>query len=374
MGNSCSWMLIAVSTAFASTQAASASETESIQKNRGVESLELLERLAVPEKGSSSRDVRWSGPNSLFLGYEMDGVGEYRVDGGLVLEREIFPPYSATSRMLVWNLAVSASDLHVWSVAHRAAWVPLSGSEPSQITAKAIRGYFDDIDVHGDVVALLGYPNIEQFVESGRSYLWLGDLRSELSQWRPLFRRLQAADTPEVKGALAQFYGSIRFLPNGEILVSPGFQPYVYRVTRAGKEKESWSLAELESSLLRALGGDHGKSDLTELALGERASTRADSKRYLASQRMIVEDVLPLGKTPALLVRYRSSQGVGFYLGVLGPEVSWFELVLGDHPSSVRLRADHQPSSGKLAILATDRNQVEVSSQVVYVFREPLAY
>jgi hypothetical protein len=356
------------------THTARAAGSEGSENSPGVEALPLIEKFAVPERESSPRDVRWSGSNSLFIGYEMDGVAEYRISEELVHERDAFPKQSGGDRILIWNLALSNSDLHVWSVANRAAWVPLPAALPSEITSKSIRGYFDDVDVRGDVVALLGYPNLEQFEESGRSYLWLGDLRSELAQWRPVSRSIQAAKGGPAKGALAQFYGSARFLHNGDILVFPGFQDRVIRVSQAGKEKASWSLSELETSLLAALGGEHLKSDLPVQSLAESTSTREKSKLYLESQRLIVEDVLPIGKQPAILVRYRSREKATFFLAVLGPELIWFEVGLGNHPASVRLRADHHAGKGRIAVLATDRNQVEESSRVLYLFDEPVGY
>ncbi|MEO7795942.1 MAG: hypothetical protein ABIV06_14335 [Thermoanaerobaculia bacterium] len=347
------------------------------QGTETLQGLDLFNRLEVPEMplGSTPRDIRWATGDSVFITFERDGVIEFDVGEQLSRKRELFPPrhnVGGKSIQNLNNLASSAKYLVAFGFGNEVGWRELDST--SEIQLKHVdRHYFDDVDVQGDKVAILGYPGGEYSTEGENAYLWLGDLRSELSQWRPL-RELSLPAPANARGTFSRHLGSLRFMHNGDLLVVPVVKPGVFRHAQSGKLKAFWSPEELESSLLAALGGSEPRLEKQEkpLSMTEATSDPEKIRSHVESLRMVIEDVLPLGKRSAVLVRYRTASSSGFYLGVLGAETHWFKVPIGKHPASVRVRADYLPQTDRIVLLVTDRSlPTEGTDRRVYVVRAP---
>lgn len=338
----------------------------------GMQSWELLGRWEIAAEESNPRDLRWASNDSIFLGFELGGVTERRLTEGLPIERVVIPPRNeAPLGLALLNLALSGSRLQAWAENDVASWIDTTASSSDQIRVKKMRGYFDDIDVRDDTIALLGYPTARHFSESGQSFLWLGDLRSGLDQWTPLPAlredRGEFVSTPAF-GTMGMRLGSVRFLANGDLLVVPAIKPGVYRISRTGKQRASWSQETLESSLLAALGANRIASTEEPLSLEAKGPTWESGSRYIASQRFTIEDVVPIQKKGAIIVRLGQGKDAHYYLGVLDADLDWYSLPVTARATTDRIRSDYSSSNRKLVILVTHRaGKVEGPSSLFLV-------
>lgn len=335
-----------------------------------VQRLELLDQFEVPKQRSNPRDIRFASKETVILGFELDGVAERELVEGLPLRRALFPGYEETPGLQLVNLATDGDQLSV--AGHLLGWAETAGSSAGQPEFKELRGFYDDIDVRDDTLALLGYPTAEQFAASHQTYLWLGDLRSKLEQWRPLPAlkedRGRFGSTPGI-GSMGQRLGSLRFLRNGDLLVVPAFKPGVFRLSRHGKLRNSWSLEELEASLLEATGGSLDEASPTPLVLEAKPPTTESTRLYISSQRILVEDVLPVRKSGAIVVRYGSGIHTKYYLAVLESELTWHELPIEADDRTDRIRADSRDD--RLVVLVTNRGRAKSSRSRVFLTTSP---
>ncbi len=368
---------LAVVASFPGLISAQHAAPHSIQAQHTLTRLDLVSRHDVPtlEMKSTARDIRWASKSSVFIAYDGDGVLEFSLREPLARGSELFPPRSrpgASSVPNIHNLAFDGRHLLAWGPANVVGWRDVALG--SGITIKKLPGYFDDVDVRGDLVAIIGYPNIDQYVSSDHAYLWLGDLRSGLDEWRPL-RELSLPAGVKARSTFGRFLGSIRFLENGDLLVVPVVKPGVFRHAQSGKQKASWSSQELESSLLSAIGEHAERGDGEEEVEYSRTEPELNPSRILeqvASLRLVIEDVLPIRKSPAVVVRFRTGGASAFFLGILEPELAWYSLPIGDHHPAVRVRADYSKNSGQIALLVTDRYVAsEDTKRTVYIVSAP---
>jgi hypothetical protein len=169
-------------------------------------------------------------------------------------------------------------------------------------------------------------------------------------------------------GALGMRLGSVRFLANGDLLVVPAFKPGVFRISRSGKQRGSWTLEELEASLLDALGVERLDSDAEPRQLRAKYTSWEEGRKYLDSQRFVVEDVLPIRDKAAIVARHGTGKRARYYLGLLEPELEWYELPLRVGATNDRVRSDYSKSARKIVFLATPRaGKVERESNLFVV-------
>lgn len=341
--------------------AASFGEDSQGEPRSSVASLELRGRWEVPERKTAPTDVRWADRDSVFLAYGAGAVYRVGLDEGLPVVRQVFAGEGRPSGpMPILSMGLSSSRLFVASLANDLAWIDTRASSTENFELRSLRGYFDDVDLRGDTVALLGYPTARKFTESEQTFLWLGDLRSQLEQWVPLPAlredRGELSSSPGL-GSLGMRLGSIRFLAKGDLLVIPGFKPGIYRFSRAGKQRQHWTPDELEASLLGALGkertNDVERSEPRDLEVREPAWDWVS--KVVASQSFFPEDVLAIGDKGAVIARYRSGSRVQYYLGVLESELEWYVLPFEPLSTTSRVRADYSESAKELIVLNTYR-------------------
>lgn len=341
-----------------------------------IQELELLGSWKIAKEASNPRDLRWASDDSIYLGFELGGVTERRLTEGLPVHRVIIRSRSeAPDVPAILNIATTSSSLQAWAENDAAMWIDRNSTTPDQAHTKRLRGYFDDIDVRGDTVALLGYPTVRHLVESEQSFLWLGDLRSDLEQWRPLAAlredRGELASTPAV-GTMGLRLGSLRFLSNGDLLVVPAIKPGVFRFSQSGKLRTHWSQRELEASLLEALGNElDPAATASPMALEARPPSWESGSKYIASQLFNIEDVVPIRDGGAIIVRHGTGKNGAYYLGLLKSVPEWFRLPVRVQSTTDRIRSDFSKANQKLAILVTNRAGKVEDESTLYLVSEP---
>jgi hypothetical protein len=338
--------------------------------------LRLLSKHDIPNATdqATARDVRWASDGSLFLAYNRIGVFEFEIDEELKLVEEVFPPRTragSSSVRNLWNFASSKGFLLGAGLARDAGWRRVEKDSP--ISLWSVDGVLEDVDLEGEKVALLGHPGLVKFRESGFAFLWLGSLDSELSEWRPL-KALSLPSSDHARATFSRAMGSLRFMPNGDLLAVPVVEPGVHLYSQSGKLESSWLPSELEASLLDARGDNPKAASEADAVIPATvaASKMADVNAHLESVRMVIEDVIPVGKSPALIARYRGGADAAFYLALLREPIEWYRLPFSDHPATVRVRADVLDRKGKLVALVTDRGTPSESTKAaIYVIELP---
>jgi hypothetical protein len=321
-----------------------------------VEDLELLGRWEVP---GAATDVRWAGRDSVLLATSGEGVAERRMVEELPVVRNVFPRDWKLGRWVEpINLAASGSRLLLTNVDDRLAWMDTSAPDAAPPEVRKRRGYFDDADVRGDTVVLLGYPTAQLFGENDQAFLWLGDLRDRLERWTALTAlredRGDLYTTPGI-ATMRLRLGSVRILDDGDLLVVPGFKPGVHRFSPSGKQRAYWSPEELEASLFDAVGLERPETAGEPLPLAAGPQRTEWDSRFLASQRFVIEDAISLGDEGAIVVRHGSGKGARYFLGVLGAEVRWYGLPVKARESIDRIRADYSQVRDRLVVLIGPR-------------------
>lgn len=223
-----------------------------------------------------------------------------------------------------------------------------------------LHGWFYDIDLDGNSVALLGFPTVGH-LRDGMCYLWRGDLGSKLGEWSsqglcdPEHRSDPEASLGyQVRGTRL---GGVRFLPNGDLLVAAPFTDGVQRI-RAGKVQDHWTLGALRASLALARGkaantNNHSEGGDPEKEPGPSLHNRPqDLLAYRASLRFRIDEVLVHRKQPAAIVHVKGDQKP-WKLVVLGAELAWYDLPLAAVREGQVLRADSD-KRGRIAVLPVD--------------------
>lgn len=360
-----------------SASLASGGAPPSTEESTAPARLELRAHFEVPAPeapAAAARDIRWATRDSIYLAYNGEGVFEVSLSESMPRVRELFPPIGggtgAKAVPDLWHVAASEDWILGWSFANVMGWRSVDSDGIVQLHDSP--GYFDAVDIQGDTVAFLGYPDSKSFSENSFAYLWLGSVSTKLQEWKPI-HGLDLPTAGHARGTFFRFMGALRFLSNGDLLVVPVALPGVYRVSQGGKIKARWLPEELEVSLLSKLGRGARRDDLQEARFDETEPVKEDDlNQRLESSRLIIEDVVSIGRSPAVIIRYRSNTGVGYYLALLGTEADWYELPLGDHPAHIRLRADYSRERKELVVLATDRARAgQVGLARVYVVSAP---
>jgi hypothetical protein len=227
------------------------------------------------------------------------------------------------------------------------------------------RGFFHDADVRGDEVVILGSPGNDHYERSPGGMVWRGQLSKGLEQWEALYKSEAVAEKVRVMNLQATL-GSIRYLPGGGFVVAPNFLPGVWLFSASGSLKRQWTSEELWGSA--KAGAGEGVQPVREWR-----NWRFDREvlgRVLAS-RTVIDDVLPLPEGPAIVVREPRGDGARYRLGVLGPEIRWYDIPAVQASPLARLQGDVD-EQGRIVLAAFQRwPQARVPSSEILVLRLP---
>ncbi len=225
------------------------------------------------------------------------------------------------------------------------------------------------MDVQGDRVVVLGNP--DDWGNAMDATVWLGRLTGEgFEDFEPVMREEEAAadlgERMRMSDYIHALAGSVRFLPDGGLFVFPGYRPTAYLLSNMGDVEQTWDLTEVgvtgaeSERLLRGAEGGHPRRRVKEWAVGAR---------------VIVDEVMVLGKQPALVIRDNAKGKLRWRLAVLtSPDIEWYRIpVSGDSHS--RVRGDSNEHR-EIVVLLGDRgfgiHEEDVEGQEIRICRLPI--
>ncbi|MFP3940220.1 MAG: hypothetical protein ACLF0P_07930 [Thermoanaerobaculia bacterium] len=331
----------------------------------------MLARYEVPATDDPILGVQWAGKRSVYLAYFKHGVVEAALREGLPEVRHVLatrsePPHVGLRSIVRFD--VSQDWVVAWHA--RFAWAPqTSGKGPVVPTVQRRTCGARDFAVDGDTIVMLGIPDAEEWEKTDGGLVWRADLSKGLDEWEVLYENDAFAANPRLLNVITDAGGSLALLADGNLLVAPnapGAIPPVLRLSARGKVKEVWTAEELWG-------------DPTERwAEGEVGLDPFGSKEFkeLLGARRTVDAVLALPEGPAIVVREPKDGTSLWRLGVLSPEVRWYDIPLGegDLTSVAQLRGDAD-DDGRIVLVGTIRELHEglhVSKNQVLVARVPV--
>ncbi|MFN7940926.1 MAG: hypothetical protein U0X73_04965 [Thermoanaerobaculia bacterium] len=256
--------------------------------------MEVIARYTFKGLPSAAMDLRWASKDTVYIVRVDDGVATHRLEPGLPEDRLIIPGRNRESHVpMLIQMAVSsdgviaASGARLVEASSRDSVdgidAHVSGAGPASIGA---------IDILGSDVVLYGTPTQELWKNHPDAILWKGKLKESQDAFSPLLeetRQGAAQDRTRFLAANGRL-GALRFLTNGDLIFSPGYVPVVERVSAAGKVTATWDLSNLG---VKALNPPLHEGELVD----------PQGLEDLAVHSQVVDSLVPLGKSPGVVVK-----------------------------------------------------------------------
>ncbi len=316
--------------------------------------VQVLARYELTANKSIAYDLRWAGPKSVYITTSFERVAEHGLSPGLPVVRELFPsPKVFDPGMVYGHLAVTAETMIVGAPSRKIAWRPLERRTDGTVDfLRDQLGALGDLDLQGNRLAWIGWskalfkgPHTDL---SG--YAWMDVLGNGLDTPQRLItdvsggRRGERADP-----CLMLRLGSLRFQPDGSLLIAPGILDEIALIDPAGHKFRSWDA--------RYFG--------VESAAACTRMTPATSQRLAGSplaagdwinRQSAVDEALATPAGPAIVIRTTNSGLPTWRLHVLGADrVTSYDLPLSAQSPYTRLAGDMR--GNQLAVLLYDQSQ-----------------
>ena len=305
--------------------------------------LRILGRTPLPPGHSVAKDLRWAGPDSVYVVRALDGVFEVGLTGA-PLRRRLTPDVKSFADVQHYDrLAVSDTILAVasrdWSLVWRSRQ---SEADRTFLLEHKPIALTEDMDLQGDRYLLFGLPKKEPVFGSDGAVVWIGTLSSQLKDLKPVLFDRGGPGVPHFAPCRGHGLGVARFLGDGSFLVVPGFEKGAILYAANGRRVRSWTGEEI--------GAD---TDCSGLSREEERDLRMKPEtwqRWLNGHHA-VDDVLPLPQGPGLLVRSFGADGlVHWQLKVLsGSRIETYQIPIEGQRATDRLRGDVR--AGRIALL-----------------------
>jgi len=310
-------------------------------------------------------DIRWGDKDSLLVLRPTLGVLRHRLEPGLPFDGQVLP---APHKGNAWeHLANDAGFVIASSIAVRLIWSPeaLSKLFAGGAQVQMMGGGAGDIDIHDGRLAVLGLPgrDLERRRYDFKSTVWVGELEGgRFQSFEPWYRETLKKPTIKELRRITRHnnngVGSLRFSPQGKLLVYLGYRPEVLLFSEDGEKKSSWSLEELVP------GYRHDPKIATEYArLMDHRPSVEEYNAWVDAARVIVDDVLFVDGSPAIVVRRFEEGRATWELGLIeGERATWYGIPTGDIDSNSRLTADARQGGDVVFLGATRRVNILADS------------
>jgi hypothetical protein len=262
--------------------------------------VEVVHRVSLLEQLAPVADARFDGETHLVLTVGKLGVVRVSYDGSALGVPEVLVPENpGAGVVLAENLAVSASHLAVASPASQMAWQRRQGEADIERLGNwdtpetAPISYFEDIDLRGDRLAVLGLMRSDRGMSPDGAIAWTTTLGSDPPKLEPLAWAKAGKGARPFDACGGFLVGRLRFLDDGRLLVVPGAEPGIYLYSADGRLERTWDTAHFGIDLRCDF------DDETMVRLGGDAAAR---HRYLAGFTT-VDEILSTSAGPALVVR-----------------------------------------------------------------------
>jgi len=203
----------------------------------GASAAELLiqHRFDLPDGVSYATDIRWSGPDSLVLLAPRNGLMELGTDGVVTKRHPIrfgrFADCMAASKDEV--LVASLNDEILW-------WNRRDGT-----TKKVTFPTVSDLDFGDNTLFVLGLQASRGVWSPDGVVAWAADGRRQPVEWKPLLRMSSPKQQVHFVNCFLLQVGVIRLLSDGTVLIAPGADEGIVRLTRDGHRLQAWTGADV---------------------------------------------------------------------------------------------------------------------------------
>lgn len=306
--------------------------------------LEEIQRLSLPRELAGATDVRFDGGDSLVVTAAGYGAAQVRyANGALGIPRLLLAEGTAGGVVSAETLGLSDSHLVVSSSLSQLLWQQrgeagkagdrASGGLGTWMTPDtAPISFFEDVDVYGDRLAVLGLMRGDKGMSPDGAVAWFFDVGQSPEKPVP-FAYAKAGKRARPFDACVNFLiGKVRFLADGSLVLVPGAEPGILQYSPQGRLMRSWDPSDLDLDL------SCGFDDETLMLFGSDVGARlAYVNRFTT-----VDEVLPTTPEPSLLLRSVDDEGTHWSMVLLAADgkTQRVEVPLTSSSPHARLRGD----------------------------------
>lgn len=301
--------------------------------------LEEVQRARLHGDLARASDVRVEPNQVMFVSARGYGVARVPLKDGSPGEPELLIVENRSSGIVIAeHLGVSSSFVAVASPLSQLIWSGQDEEGGSGMLGtwgspeRAPISFFEDIDVLGNRLAILGLMRSDTGMSPDGAIAWTGELGGDQVDLEPLAYAKSGKGARPFDACATFVVGKIRFLSEGRIFLLPGAEPGAYLYSAAGKLERSWDTAPLGLDMRCDFDDD------TLLKLGSDTKARLE----YVNRFITVDDVLPTAEGPGLLLRKVDEKGTSWRLALLRDEGGFDEMkvpVTSDSPHA-HLRGD----------------------------------
>jgi len=287
-----------------------------------------------PYPSGPAMDVRWASDQTVYLAWIKEGVTETALDGKYTRLRTMIA--DPVRFMRDFEILATSKEFVVASARFRTFIFRPAPSQPGGVVTitKTTIGIAQDLDLSGNRLLLLGNPQWSS--APAPSIAWVGPVSGHPEKdLKPLpLYDSAGSKSPGLVNCSELLVGGARFLPDGSVLVVPGFQPGAHLFSPEGRLLRTWDTTALG---LDALDCAHLSAAEHQL-FGRSPRARFD---YL-NQHRVLDGILPLKEGPGLLIRSVKDGKVAWDLKVLqsGERVLSYQVPVSGELPYDRLRGD----------------------------------
>lgn len=312
------------------------------------EGLQAALRRTPPAYGKTflarATDIRWDDDTHVLVAGVRDGT--FRISLGETdrTPLEIAFPHLPNSGARGSHVLLGASPavLAAAAGAHLLTWFSRQGSGPQPIRTEEGFDSFEDLDVDGDRIVVLGLRRDDKGkLAADGGIAWTARFASQLTDLRTVQVSVSGAGARGIDSCAGMGLGRVRFLPDGSFVVVPGAEPGIFLRDRGGRLLKTWP-ADL-------VGFDAG-CPITESEM-LRFSANVAARYGWINRRRVLDEVLALPQGIGFVVRSRSQGVTRWQLSVLSPEgkVAHYDIPVTSPSEYARLAGDAR--GGRIALL-----------------------
>jgi hypothetical protein len=186
--------------------------------------------------------------------------------------------------------------------------------------------FFEDIDLHGDRLAILGLMRSDTGMSPDGAVAWVGSIGPRDVDLQPVHYSAAGKGARPFDACSGFAAGKVRFLDDGRLLVVPGAEPGIFLYSTEGKLERTWDTVSLGLDLRCDFDDD------TLLHFNSDVPARLE---YIA-RFLTVDEALPTSPDPSLLLRR-----------VDADETRWHMVLLHEDGSTTRIDVPVTASSRK---------------------------
>lgn len=302
-------------------------------------SLVEIDRWTLPLKLAGAADLRFEDGGTLLMSVRGVGVVRSSFSEGTFKSIDVLLPEGKTGGIVIpENLGASEALLAVSAPMSQLVWVDRSkvgvsgqlGAWGTPDTAPI--SFFEDIDVFGNKLAILGLMRSEHGMSPDGAVAWIGHLSKGEVTLEPLAYSKAGKGARPFDACSVFAVGKVRFLADGRLLLVPGAEPGVYLYNSEGKLLRTWDT----SSLGLNLRCDFDDEKL--ILFNSDVHARLDYINRFST----VDEILPTEAGPAILIRWADERGTYWKMAVLGEDgvVEMMDVPVRSPSTRAHLRGD----------------------------------